>query len=93
MRNCFYAPGIGYMSLDPSKPCSTGGKDSPTTKPKPSGSGHSERISCRGGEGPYQVIFSDNSTWTGFALTCRQALKQAKRQAPPGVFVVDIWAI
>jgi len=94
MRNCIYIQGLGYISLDKSKPCPTASKEarsSPSANRKTPSSNRG--INCRGGEGPYQVIFSDNSTWEVYALSCLEALERAERIASPGISVVEIFPI
>jgi len=77
-----------YSVLEPSEACRTQGakeaKKRPWKKANTSGA-------CQGirGKGPYDFIFSDGSTRQAYGLTCQEALREAKRTVPRGVFVIE----
>lgn len=89
LLTCVYIPGVGHVTADLSKPCYTQGKKKKQKNPswKEASGG-----SCEGyrGEGPYDFLLSDGTSRQAYGLTCREALREAKRSMPPGVFVVEV---
>ena len=83
----------GYSTLEPSAACEAHAEgqvkkensNRPSWKTSSSGTCGDFR-----GEGPYDFNLSDGTTRQEYGLTCREALRQAKRSLPPGVFVIEV---
>jgi hypothetical protein len=83
----------GYSTLEPSAACQA---RSEAQAKKEKGKRPSWKTPSSGacgeyrGEGPYGFVLSDGTSRQEYGLTCREALRQAKRSLPPGVFVVEV---